>query len=70
MNTSEAYELGVNAGYNAANYADAYGGGVECDPTLYSFSGPTEEFETGWTEGVRRFEDDEWPDGTPRTDDD
>lgn len=58
-----AFEAGVHGGWESANYAEAYGG----DPMAHSPDSYYDEqyFEEGFAEGVERFQNGLWPDGTP-----
>lgn len=66
---AEAHEHGVNAGWAAANYADAYGGAAASDPDRYDDSVMQSFYESGFEAGVQRFADCEWSDGSWREDD-
>lgn len=61
-------ELGMNAGYDDANYADAYGGGTNAEKAFLKRIGSATTgdfrsgFLTGYAEGVERFKND-----TPRS---
>lgn len=72
-----SYDAGLNRGWDAANFADAYGvdpakGGKEkqaatssTEQTFYD-SG---EFLNGFQEGWELFDNDQYPDGSPMGDD-
>lgn len=73
----EALARGINRGYDAANFADAYGdrpgsvtGQAESVATELYLRGQEEfhMFVSGYLEGWRRFNASEWPDGTSRSD--
>ncbi|MER7009927.1 hypothetical protein ABT324_00665 [Saccharopolyspora sp. NPDC000359] len=60
----EAYAAGVDRGWDAANYAEAYGGNPMDGIGAHSYSGP--DFEAGYREGIDRFQRSQWADGTSR----
>lgn len=73
-----SHNAGIHRGWNAANFADAYGidpeeGGKEKQAATIS-SGQTfydsGEFLNGFREGWELFENGQWQDGSPMGDDD
>jgi hypothetical protein len=69
----EGYLIGIDHGYSSANYVDAYGGSVgSADERLTDRTvsdAYRSGYSTGWDEGIERFENDQWPDGSPRDED-
>ena len=67
MTRSAAYLAGFDAGYDTANYSDAYGGDVEVSYYRYrEADGSRSEYREGFNDGVEAFEVDtdlfEWDD--------
>lgn len=71
------YELGVDHGWDAANYDEAYGteSSPELPATLATGSGldsaeerelGVQDFTAGWLVGGERYRDGQWQDGTDR----
>lgn len=63
----EATELGLQRGWDHANYCDAYG--IELHnytPDIpLRFTEIATFYTSGWEEGRERFENDQFPDGSP-----
>jgi len=60
--SSELFARGVDHGWGAANYANAYGGDIR--PSRDQ-SPDSDDYRAGFWTGAQRFHDDEWQDGTP-----
>ncbi len=74
----DTHERGIAQGWDAANYADAYGSSetpeqeaarrgqeyADVDPTF-----DVSAYTTGFAEGWERYTNGQWQDGTPKEDD-
>jgi hypothetical protein len=70
MNRSDAYLTGFDAGYDTANFTDAYGGDVEVSYSRYrEADGSRAEYREGFNDGVQSFKINadlfEWGDESP-----
>lgn len=68
---TDRYAVGLDHGYAHAVFVDAYG--TEHDRPAPSYDGDSATqaemgYADGWAEGVERFGNGQWPDGTPITD--
>lgn len=64
-NEKEAYEIGRSRGWDHANFVGAYGGDLSESPEVPPrFSDVESFFLSGWEDGVTKYGDSEYPDGT------
>lgn len=71
----EGYGSGLNAGWDEANFSEAYGGKPDADNALrarFILDDTSEDFRsgflTGHADGVERYENGQYVDGTPIVD--
>lgn len=57
------YRVGIDKGWDAANFAEAYGGDPESGMDAHADS-KTDGFADGYREGIKRFRGGLFPDGT------
>lgn len=69
MTDSGAHAAGVERGWDAANYAEGYGFDLAETDLAEAYSrGGEPGFADGYAEGIERFRNSEWHDGSPRDD--
>lgn len=65
----EGFLIGISHGFSAANFADAYGGPIGTTDERLTDRNVSDAYrsgyETGWDEGIYRFENDLFVDGSP-----
>lgn len=66
---AEAAQIGVGHGWNHANFVAAYGGNMDEEPQVPAQFLTVETYYTAaYAEGVQRFIDGQFSDGTPQED--
>lgn len=66
----EATEIGLSRGWSHANYVEAYGGDKDEEPEVPArFASVPTYYTAAYAEGVERFENGQYQDGTSRDED-
>lgn len=66
MVIGESYEMGVSDGWDHGNYVEAYGPTAIPDDAAPGYVTNTAEYFQGFLEGIQRYENGQYPDGSPR----